>query len=591
MRWTLTLFIANLIALAWIFHMQRAEHSRAVEAHILRVEPADITGLQVSSLNNEDVTLEKRRNGWWITEPIQWRANPNAVQHIINQLLFIRREVTFKLDDILKSGKTLADYGLDTPLIRFQIQTARDELTVLLGAPTGLGNQKLYALEPDGKSIAVIDKTGFDGFDLAMSNLRSEAIFTLPLYAVESLVIKMNDPERTLRLTRKDNTWSFESPITTAADNERVSALLNTLSHLKVSDFVQPGIDANVPTELKNPQMRITLEGKNLRQTLLLNGELTTGEAEIRKRFGRMEDSPAIFTVISEPFEVIRERWEQLRDHRILKVDASKISAIDILQDGKKLKLQKLETGPWQIIDEGKDGELTTLPADTDAVLGLINHLNSLQAQSFVSDAPSEDDIKTYGLAPARGEVTLRGEQTRKILLGNTQEAQGIRYVSTSETQSVFGVQVGAIDLIEAASYAYRSRTLLTLPESASIKKITLQATDANSPTFTLEPQSDLFNALAPSFSPLNVKAFIPAEITQETVQPRGADRAIAWAYDLNIAVNLPGGDSAQEVIHSFRLTAIKPNLPLLGISSKGTQAFIFPDFIRNELLKNLQEN
>ena len=60
--------------------------------------------------------LERKGSTWSIAEPIQWSANYFAINRILNQLQFLEEEASFTIEEIEKTGKTLADYldGMET---------------------------------------------------------------------------------------------------------------------------------------------------------------------------------------------------------------------------------------------------------------------------------------------------------------------------------------------------------------------------------------------------------------------------------------------------------------------------------------------
>ena len=65
--------------------------------------------------------LRRKGSTWYLLEPMQWSANYFAINRILNQLQFLEEEASFPVDDIEKTGQSLADYGLENPLLRIVI--------------------------------------------------------------------------------------------------------------------------------------------------------------------------------------------------------------------------------------------------------------------------------------------------------------------------------------------------------------------------------------------------------------------------------------------------------------------------------------
>ena len=67
--------------------------------------------------------------GWFLTRPIEWRANPNAVSRIISDLQFLEHETSFAVRDVVKNGQSLADYGLDHPKLTVSFTSGGPDTT------------------------------------------------------------------------------------------------------------------------------------------------------------------------------------------------------------------------------------------------------------------------------------------------------------------------------------------------------------------------------------------------------------------------------------------------------------------------------
>ena len=89
------------------------EESRS---RVLGPETATIQSLEIAGSHlAEPVRIEKRQEGWMITRPTEWPANPHAVSRILNELMLLDHYTNFLVKDLAKSGLSLADYGLDKP--------------------------------------------------------------------------------------------------------------------------------------------------------------------------------------------------------------------------------------------------------------------------------------------------------------------------------------------------------------------------------------------------------------------------------------------------------------------------------------------
>jgi hypothetical protein len=117
---TLVLLFLNVALFFFIFYFERdwrIEHA-SIEARrrVLGPEAADITALEVTgTAPGSGFSLVRRGDSWFLTKPIDWPANPNAVSGILNELQLLEHETSFSTKDLEKNGQKLSDYGLDQP--------------------------------------------------------------------------------------------------------------------------------------------------------------------------------------------------------------------------------------------------------------------------------------------------------------------------------------------------------------------------------------------------------------------------------------------------------------------------------------------
>ena len=93
---------------------------------------------------------------------------------------------------------------------------------------------------------------------------------------------------------------------------------------------------------------------------------------------------------------------EGFRNRQLLALDSKTIGTIEIYDSNLRLSLHKLEDGRWEVILLDDEGEVSTRPGDVETIENFLYKLLSLEALTFVSDAPSEEDLKAYGFDQPR---------------------------------------------------------------------------------------------------------------------------------------------------------------------------------------------
>ena len=179
---TLVLLFLNVALFFFIFYFERdwriERASQEARRRVLGPEAANIRTLEVSGTTpGSSFSLERRGDAWFLTRPVEWPANLNAVSRILNELQFLEHEASFNTRDLEKNGQKLADYGLDQPKLTLSF-TSGDEgaagrTTVLrIGDTTKVGDHP-YLLSSDGQKIHVVSRSLADSLSIPFDQLRS----------------------------------------------------------------------------------------------------------------------------------------------------------------------------------------------------------------------------------------------------------------------------------------------------------------------------------------------------------------------------------------------------------------------------------
>jgi hypothetical protein len=543
---TLVLLLLNVVLFFFIFTFVRKWQTDQIweesRRRVLGPEAAVIQSLEITGGRlAEPVRLEKRPEGWMLTKPIEWPANPNAVSRILNELLFLEHESSFLVKDLPKSGLSLADYGLDKPQLTLTFTAGVTNaaatgnappaplktVTLRIGDTTKVGN-RLYVLSPDGERIHVVGRSLADSLSLTLDQLRADTIFNIPLFEVRSFNLQTAAPANLrIRLRRVGPLWSFEAPILTRADRLKVELAINGLNALRTRSFFDPAALPPDQTGLGNPAFRLTLEGDGRRETLLLGNPVPrpapaqpaqpeTGETPADATtdyYAKMDDRAPVFTVAFPDllFGSLRNAQEELRDRHLLSFDSRALTSITLAAPNHpELTLQRLETGqqpldtdPWQIVTRAANQAPQTLPADLPLVQRLIQKLYLLQALKFLRDAPQAIELENWGFNRPEREITLNfagrssfvnntfpaaaTPSSVKLLIGVASERDGLAYAKLANEPFVYLVDPEILRETPVAVTYYRDRLLWELPAGARITGLTL--TDAIAKTVLFSHQ------------------------------------------------------------------------------------------------------
>ncbi len=583
---TLVLLFLNVALFFFIFQFERRwrteENWKEARRRVLGPEAADIRTIEIASATHR-IALEKRGDTWFVTHPVEWPANPNAVNRIVNELQFLEHETSFQVRDLEKNGQSLADYGLDQPRLTVSFRSGNSDslnpepstlnsTTLQLGEATK-DNIRLYLLSPDSSRIHVVNQGLARSLALTFEELHADSIFTIPVFEARSLNLQTPPPASLrIRLRRDGSRWTFEAPISARASKNATELAINALNALRVKSFATE--DPPTPPPSDRPTLRVSLEGNSRRETLLLGSALGTtaiptgaATAPDVEHYAQLEGRDAIFTVsIPAALKSVLDRAQDtLRETRILDFDPRAVTSITLSAPNQPpVTLQRLETSAqpgesaaWQIVRraDGAQGP-QTLSAERDAVTRLLEQLSLLAAQRFESDAPRDADLEAWGFNRPEREITLTIPGASPIILqiGLPARRDGTAYARTADSPSIYAINQEFLRELPATGRAWRERLLRELPAGARIASLKL--TDLSDDSVVLETaidptgrpvetvsHPDAVQTLLAHLRSLRAQEFVLNQFA-ETVTFAGDDRP--WRYRLDATITLVGGAGEQ---------------------------------------------
>lgn len=594
---TLILVLLNVALFYFIFfHVRTGPEDVDAKSRVLGPETASIQSLELATGDgSKTISLEQRGAQWWITKPLEWPANQFAVERIINELKLLKDTTRWSVSELGQNDKTLADYGLEKPPLTLTFTPTAaagsgakpQPVSLYIGNISPVGNS-LYVLSPDKKRVHVVNRSLLESLTLRVEDLRSDTLFTIPVYEVRSFNIELSPVK--IRLRNDNNRWFFESPFNSnvRASKSNTVLAINALNRLRAKTFIDSpnGSQAGLST----PSLKITLEGNNRRETLLIGAPVestapaapaSTGSPPAVEYYAKMEDKTPVFIVAmpSEPVDLLatlRDAQNTLRDRHLLEIEESAVTAITLTAPNQpELTLQRLEAAPtnpataaWQgVIRRDPQKGPQTFPADRELVSGLLEKLNQLTATDFVTDAPSAADREDFGFnrpvrtitlsfAPGQSGSAVQVTSTT-LLIGTAAGANPRTYAKLENQDYIYAVPAEILSDTPLAPLAYRERLLHELPAGAQISALKLSDASTNTvlldtslplpeppASTTLPPeQRQAIEALAAHLRVLRAKEFVQERLGN-TVTVDGQERP--WRYRLEVTLTLVGGTGAE---------------------------------------------
>jgi hypothetical protein len=174
-------FILVLIALAlggWIFF---TEHRGTVQvpgisgtAKFRKIVPRDVLSVEILR-SNVAVRVERTNGGWWLRAPINYPAQPAAIDGLLETLGAMVPRSHISSAEIRAQNGVLAAFGLETP-DTITIRERSEIIILKIGARTPLGNQ-LYFQQVGEDGVFTADASLLAGFPSSPEAWRDRRLF------------------------------------------------------------------------------------------------------------------------------------------------------------------------------------------------------------------------------------------------------------------------------------------------------------------------------------------------------------------------------------------------------------------------------
>lgn len=172
------------------------------------------------------------------------------------------------------------------------------------------------------------------------------SILKLDEASITQVALKKKDAAPIVLAKNSSGIWQISEPKPLAADQSTVSSMLSTLSSLnsqrlvedKASDLKQYGLD--------QPAVEADITEKdNKSQRILLGDETPTGNAI----YTMLAGDPRVFTIATYNKNSIDKSLNDLRDKRLIRIEADKISRLEVARKNQSIEFGRNKE-EWQIL-------------------------------------------------------------------------------------------------------------------------------------------------------------------------------------------------------------------------------------------------
>ncbi len=272
------------------------------------------------------------------------------------------------------------------------------------------------------------------------------AIIKLDSSSITRLDLKKKDTAPVVLTKGHSGKWEITEPKPFGADQDTVSSMLSTLSALNSERLVEDKASDLTLYGLDRPRVEVDLIDKsNKTQKLLIGDDTPTGSAV----YAMLAGDPRVFTMASYTKNSVDKSLNDLRDKRLLTLNADKISRIEVVRKNQAIEFGR-NKDEWQIVKP------RPLRADTTEVSELVRKLTD--AKMDLSATDSKTAVAAFARGAEVGTAKVTDESDTQSI--HVREEKDTYYAKSSAVDGAYKVDTDLGKALDKGLEDFRNKKL-----------------------------------------------------------------------------------------------------------------------------------
>ena len=350
----LSVGIAALLGVNILLTFNDSQDTAIVQRTSLLPFPDDAVSLIEISRGGVVESVLTHTGSWRLVEPFAGSVDEAVVLKLLDALAYAPLDDSLGDQELLRLGRTRADFGLESPRLAVRIRAGASEAAISFGSPTPSASG-VYAAIDDVRAVFVVSSNTFAAVDVPASGFRRRTLFTSGEESVASFDVKRGAGEF-MRFRREGDGWLMVQPTEGPASLTKIKKLLSDVMSASAVDFVWPVGGSNEVAEASDALLAGYGLGAESAVTLTLKG---TDGSDRRISFGSdagegrvyalVHNGAAVVTVDAALKDLVSPGNSALADTRLFPYETSQVSGMSIVDDGVACMLAKNEDGTWRL--------------------------------------------------------------------------------------------------------------------------------------------------------------------------------------------------------------------------------------------------
>lgn len=271
------------------------------------------------------------------------------------------------------------------------------------------------------------------------------AILKLDQNSITKLELKKKDADPVVLTKTGSGNWQIIAPKSFRADQSAVTSIASTVSSLTAERVIEDKASDLQNFGLDQPALEVDLTAKDKTQKLLLGTDTPAGGAV----YAMLSGDPRLFTISSSNKTSLDKNLNDLRDKRLLAVDADKVSRIEVVGKNSAIEFGR-NKDDWQILKP------KPMRADGSQVGDLVRDLTNVRMDASGADAKQE--AAEFSHAAPVATATLTDEAGTQQL--QVRKSKDTYYAKSTTVEGAYKVDSGLGKALEKKVDDFRDKKI-----------------------------------------------------------------------------------------------------------------------------------
>ena len=295
-------------------------------------------GTSLTAQQTPIVLKKDSKDVWQIVSPRAMRADDSTVRSMLTGVGDFNPDVT------LDNPASLKDYGLDPPVAKATLKSKAGTTFTLLIGGKDISGSSAYVKPADKNTVYMVASFAVDNLKKTVNDYRDHNFLKTDTVVAQKIKVT-RDGKTTVFEKDKSNNWNITKPIAVKADSGKIRDLLNTVSSLRASEFVD---DHPVLSKygLSNPRLRVEVwpSDGGVPQGFLIGAKKKGGSGGF---YAKGLEEPAVSLVGEYIDKDLDLKTSDYRDKSALQFDAGAVTSLIIKHGSNSFTYLKDNKGQW----------------------------------------------------------------------------------------------------------------------------------------------------------------------------------------------------------------------------------------------------